>query len=62
MENNKVCPVCGCKEIGRGKQFAQGSMYPIDTAFSNGPKIISDICTKCGYILSMKVEKSERFK
>ena len=66
MENNQECPICGCKEIGEGKQIAQGSMVPIGTMVligtMNGSAIISDICTECGHILSMRVEKPGKFK
>ena len=62
MKSNKVCPICGCEEIGKGKQFAQGNMFPINKTFSNGSEVISEICTKCGYILSMSVTNPEKFK
>jgi len=61
MENNQECPICGCKEIGEGKQSAQGSMVPIGNIWTNSA-IISDICTECGHILSMRVEKPGKFK
>lgn len=62
MQKNIVCPMCGCNEIGKGKQYAQGKMFPIDEVFSAGSEIIAEICTKCGYILSMRVTKPEKFK
>ncbi|MGH4052523.1 MAG: transcription initiation factor TFIIIB [Clostridium sp.] len=62
MENNNGCPICGCKEIGKGKQSAQGKMFPIDKIFSSGSQIVADICTKCGYILSTRVTNPEKFK
>ncbi|WP_010233549.1 hypothetical protein [Clostridium arbusti] len=62
MEGNSECPICGCKEIGKGKQISQGKMFPIDKTFSMGSEIVSDICTKCGYILSMRVANPEKFK
>lgn len=38
-------------------------MYPIDkVSMSFGSTIISDIYTKCGYIIEMKVEKPDKFK
>jgi hypothetical protein len=63
MENNQVCPICGCKEIGHGKHSYQGCMYPLNGGiFSTGSEVIADICTNCGHILSMRVEKPEKFK
>jgi len=61
MNNNRECPFCGCKEIGKGKQDYQGSMMPIGSIWT-GSAIIADICTECGYILSMRVEKPGKFK
>jgi len=61
MENNQECPICGCQEIGKGKQIAQGSMVPIGSMWT-GSAIISDICTECGHILSMRVEKPGKFR
>lgn len=60
MENNKKCPICGCEEIGEGIQCAQGSMFPVKGIF--GSQVIAQICTKCGYILSMRVKNPEKFK
>ena len=54
---HKPCPECGCKEIGRGRQMAQGSMYPLNKVFANGSQIVSEICTNCGYILSSDKEQ-----
>jgi len=61
MERNQECPICGCKEIGEGKQMGQGAMMPIGNIWT-GSAIISDICTECGHILSMRVEKPGKFK
>jgi predicted nucleic-acid-binding Zn-ribbon protein len=58
-----ICPKCGCKEIGQGKQVDAGRMYPIDSILMTfGSNIIADICTECGYIIGMRVEKPNRFK
>lgn len=63
MENNKACPICGCKEIGRGVLHGQGCMHPINEGFfTTGSNVLAEICTSCGYILSMAVEEPEKFK
>jgi hypothetical protein len=59
--NDKVCPICGCNEIGKGRQIGQGGMMAIKSLFA-GSIVIADICTECGHILSMRVEKPEIFK
>lgn len=63
MIKNDKCPKCGSKEIGQGEQIAGGKMLPMGgLGLSFGSAVISDICTKCGYILEMRVEKPEKFK
>lgn len=60
---NKVCPKCGSNEIGQGKQIGHGKMLPANNTFmSLGSNIIADICTECGYIMEMRVEKPYKFK
>lgn len=62
MIKNNVCPKCGCRKIGQGKQSGS-RMQPIDNfAMSFGSNIIADICTECGYIIEMRVEKPHKFK
>lgn len=62
MIENNICPKCGCKEIGQGKQTSQGKMMPIGDLMSFGSNIIADICTECGYIIEMRVEKPHKFR
>ena len=63
MENNEIYPKCGCTEIAEGKQSGYARMYPIDNIFAmGGSNVISEICTNCGYILSMRVENPDKFK
>ena len=63
MESNNKCPICGCYEIGKGKLRGYANMYQVKgNVFNSGSPIIDDICTKCGHILSMRVEKPEKFK
>lgn len=57
------CPICGSKEIKEGKQSGYARMYPINSFLNiGGSNIIARICTDCGHILSMRVEKPEKFK
>lgn len=62
MENNEICPKCGCTEIAEGKQTGHARIYPPDNIFGMGSNVIFEICTNCGYILGMRVEKPGRFK
>lgn len=63
MLKSDVCQKCACREVGQGKQIAGGKMLPIDNLImSFGSNIIADICTECGYIIEMRVEKPYEFK
>lgn len=63
MKENMKCPKCGSNQIGQGKQFHEGKMFPINNmTIIGGSDIISDICTNCGYILEMRVEQPEKFR
>ena len=63
MENTKVCPMCGCTEFGKGKSSPQGWIFPINgTIFAKPSPAVLEICTRCGYILSMRVTNPEGFK
>lgn len=63
MTNSNICSKCGSREIGQGKQIAGGKMLPVDkVTMSFGSAVIADICTECGYIIEMKVEKPDKFK
>lgn len=63
----KECPECGSRDIEQGKLSGYAAMRPKHRALSFGAlsfgsAIIADVCTDCGEILSMKVEKPEQFK
>lgn len=58
----KECPKCGCKEMGKGKLSGYAMMSPVGKIFSMGSEIIAEICTECGHILEMKVKHPEKFK
>lgn len=60
---NKVkCPECGSSEIEKGKLSGYAAMRPEHKLMSFGSAVIADVCTDCGEIISMKVEKPEQFK
>ncbi|MGI6119699.1 MAG: transcription initiation factor TFIIIB [Desulfosporosinus sp.] len=56
------CPECGNREIGKGKLDGYAALTPLGKIFSTGSAIIIDVCTECGAIIKMKVEKPEKFK
>ena len=65
MEALKECPVCGSTEIRQG-QMGDTRMFPkkpmVSTLLNGGSNIIAIICSDCGRILSMNVEKPQKFK
>lgn len=67
MDIVKKCPLCGSNDVKQGMHILQGMMFRLDAnvnkkLINQGSNIIADICTSCGSILSMKVEKPEIFK
>jgi predicted RNA-binding Zn-ribbon protein involved in translation (DUF1610 family) len=62
METNKECPICGSKEIGKGKLSGYAKMMPVNRLFTTGSEVVADICTKCGHILSLNVTNPKKFK
>lgn len=61
MEEEK-CPKCGSRYIEQGILSGYAAMRPDHKRLSFGSAIIAYVCTDCGEILSMKVEKPEQFK
>ncbi|MDD2502517.1 MAG: transcription initiation factor TFIIIB [Desulfitobacteriaceae bacterium] len=62
MRDNARCPDCGHTEIGKGKLSGYATLTPKGKIFSMGSAIIADVCTNCGYIIKMRVERPEKFK
>lgn len=48
--------------VEAGKLQGDARMMPVNKIFTTGSEIIADICTNCGYILSLKVKYPEKFK
>ena len=60
MDKLKECPECGCKDIKKGKLSGFANIRPVNSNLGiGGSEIIADICSKCGYIISMKVKNPE---
>jgi len=62
VDNFDKCPDCGNAEIGKGKLSGYAVLTPLGKILSMGSPIIADVCTNCGTIIKMKVEKPEKFK
>jgi predicted nucleic-acid-binding Zn-ribbon protein len=62
MSDKKECPICDCNEIGQGKHMAQGNLFPLHKVFTSGSEVITEICTNCGHILSMRAVTPHIFK
>ncbi|NLB51717.1 MAG: transcription initiation factor TFIIIB [Syntrophomonadaceae bacterium] len=56
------CTVCGSNKIGKGKLEGYAALIPMGKIFTTGSAVIVDVCTECGTIIRMKVEKPEKFK
>ncbi|PGC56271.1 hypothetical protein COM24_08715 [Bacillus toyonensis] len=61
---NKKYPNCGSREIGQDSLDAQAFLRLISTnnLFNQFSRVIADVCTEYGNILSMKAEHPEYFK
>ncbi|HFK1549976.1 hypothetical protein CN286_19080 [Bacillus anthracis] len=61
---NKKCPNCGSREIGQDSLNAQTCLRlnSMNNLFNQFSRVIADVCTECGNILSMKAEHPEYFK
>lgn len=62
MVDRIKCPDCGNYEIGKGKLSGYAVLQPKGKFLSMGSAIIADVCTNCGLIIKMTVEKPEKFK
>lgn len=62
MEAIRNCPECGCKDIGKGKWDGYALLRPCDRLLSMGSKVFAEVCTNCGLVLALRVEKPEKFK
>ncbi|HOO13146.1 MAG TPA: transcription initiation factor TFIIIB [Bacillota bacterium] len=61
MESKEKCPECGCNEIGRGKMSGHACIVPEGRVFASSA-LIAEVCTDCGLVLRLKVEKPHKFK
>ena len=56
------CPECGCTEIGKGKFYGSAAIIPTENKISLGSTVNADICTNCGLIIQLQVEKPDIFR
>lgn len=56
------CPECGGTEIGKGKFYGSAAIIPADKKISLGSTVFADICTNCGLIIQLQVEKPDIFR
>ncbi len=56
------CPECGWAEIGKGKFYGSAAIIPEEKKISMGSTVFADICTNCGLIIQLQVEKPDIFK
>jgi hypothetical protein len=64
LVEQKKCPECGSKNIGKGKFMYEAKVQPIgkEKFFTSGSDVLVDICTICGLIITLRVENPEKFK
>ena len=62
MADIDKCPECGGAEIGKGKFYGSAAMIPAEKRISIGSTVFADVCTNCGLIIQLQVEKPDIFK
>jgi predicted RNA-binding Zn-ribbon protein involved in translation (DUF1610 family) len=62
LAEQKKCPECGSKNIGKGKFMYEAKVHPVGKVFTTGSDVLVDLCTNCGLIITLRVEKPEKFK
>ncbi|MDH6373277.1 hypothetical protein CA600_24185 [Paenibacillus sp. VTT E-133280] len=61
-EANLVCKSCGSTTFTKGEvSSADANLMPIGKSFSFGSPLIYTFCKMCGEVVSIKVEKPEKF-
>ena len=60
MAKADKCPGCGSRYIGEGILSGYANMTVRGKPFS-ASKIIAQVCSNCGLILEMRVEKPDKF-
>ncbi|HWJ04044.1 MAG TPA: transcription initiation factor TFIIIB [Verrucomicrobiae bacterium] len=62
MLQDKTCPECGGTDFGKGRLTGYAKLMPVDKVLSMGSAIIAEVCTNCGNIICLKVERPDKFK
>lgn len=62
MEERDHCPMCQSHEISYGKLSGDVRLVPLGKTIFSGSPIIASVCTKCGYIIAMKVQNPDNFR
>ncbi len=59
MNKTERCPECGSRYIGEG--ILSNATMAAKGRFWASSKVMADICSNCGLVIKLKVEKPERF-
>ncbi|WP_181502667.1 transcription initiation factor TFIIIB [Paranoxybacillus vitaminiphilus] len=62
MVEEKKCPECGSKNIGKGKFMYEAKPIGKGKFFTSCSDVLVDLCTNCGLIITLRVDKPEKFK
>ncbi len=55
-----TCPQCGGQEFAEGTDFM--AIKPLDKKLSTGSNKIYTFCLECGEVVSIRIEKPEKFR
>lgn len=62
MLKKNTCPECGSNEIGRGKFYGSSALIPAHKRISFGSTVFALVCTNCGFVIQLQVEKPRIFR
>jgi rRNA maturation protein Nop10 len=60
MVKTEKCPECGSRYIGEGLFSGYANLTVKGRGFSSS-KVIAQVCSNCGLILELRVDKPEKF-
>ena len=60
MVKTNKCPECGSRYIGEGLFSGSATMTVKGRPFTSA-KVIATVCSNCGLIFDMRVDKPEKF-
>jgi DNA-directed RNA polymerase subunit RPC12/RpoP len=62
FDPHSLCPDCKSNKIVKIRFTGEVKAYPYDKVLSLGSYLVGKVCTDCGLIIQLKLEKPEKFR